>query len=331
MKKVLFFLVAVLLLTQTVLAGGGGQQSQQQKVVLRWASVLSESNTIVQMMNMIAEEVNSKTNGRVEIQVFPNGVLGSSRDMAEGVQAGMVDMIVEGASFYSGSIPMVSILEAPFVYRDPEHISKVYKSAFGDKLKAEFLKDNLRILGALYYGTRHLTTGNIPVNSVRDVVGLRIRVPEIIGYMEMINSWNARATPMALAELYMALHTGVVDGQENPLPTIYAQKFYEVQKYVILTGHIINPNFIFINENSWKKLSPEDQLIVQAAMDKGTAWNDAELMRQEESMVAELAALGMTFITPDRESFRAVTGPWLVERFEADWGKGTWDEIQNVR
>jgi tripartite ATP-independent transporter DctP family solute receptor len=332
MKKGFVFLLAAVLLSQTAFAKGSGDTSaQQQKIILRWGTVVAEGNVTVQMMKRVAEEVNAKTGGRVEMQVFANGVLGTSRDLVEGVQSGMLEMTIEGPGYFASMVPMATVLDAPFIYRDAEHMANVYKSPVLEKIGAEFLKNNLRILGAANYGTRHLTTGRAEVHSVKDVQGLKIRVPESKGYMEMINSWDARPTPMALTELYMALQTNVVDGQENPLPTINAQKFYEVQKNVILTGHITTANIVFINEGVWRKITPEDQKIIQAAVDSGIVWNDAEIKRLEQDLVAELTARGMTFITPDRESFRAVTGPWITQRFEADWGPGLWEQIQNVR
>jgi tripartite ATP-independent transporter DctP family solute receptor len=333
MKKAFVFLLTAVMLAQAAFGGGGAgdKPAGQQKTVLRWGTVVAEGNVTVQMMRRVAEEVNSKTGGRVEIQVFANGVLGTARDLVEGVQSGMVDMTIEGPGYFAGMVPVATVLDAPFIYRDAEHMAKVYKSPILEKIGAEFIKKNLRILGAANYGTRHLTTGKIEVHSVKDVQNLKIRVPESKGYVEMINSWGAKPTPMALTELYMALQTNVVDGQENPLPTINAQKFYEVQKYVILTGHITTANIVFINEGVWQKISPEDQKIIQTAVDNGIVWNDGEIKRLEQELVSELTAKGMIFITPDRESFRTVTGPWITRQFEADWGKGLWEQIQDVK
>ena len=329
MKKVVIALIVVLAFTQALFAGGS--KDNQQKIILRWGTVVADGNVTVDMMRRTAEEINSKTNGRVEVQVFSNGVLGSGRDLVEGVQSGIVDMTIEGPGYLAPYVPAASILDAPFIYRDVDHMLKVFRSPFMDRIKDEMLKKNVRILGEIYYGTRHVTTGKVPVYSVKDVGGLKFRVPENRSYMEMVNSWGARPTPVSLAELYLSLQSGIVDGQENPLSTIEAQKFYEVQKYVVLTSHIIAVTIIIVNENSWKRISPEDQKIIQTAMNNGMEWNNAEMIRREGYLVDELKAKGMEFITPDRESFRTVTGPYMLERFEAEWGKGSWDEIQNVK
>ena len=329
-KALLVFLVVLLVLpVSTIFAKGAGDG--QQKVVLRWGEVNSEATIRAQMMKRIIQEVNSKTGGRVEMQGYPNSALGGSRDGVEGIQAGLVEMITEGPAQFAPWIPLASIAEAPYIFRDVDHLHKALNGEFGKKLGEEFLKKNVRLLGALYYGTRQLTTTNKEVRSVKDMQGLKVRVPEVKAYVEMINSWGARPTPITLGDLYLALQTNVVDGQENPLPTFDGQKFYEIQKYIILTDHIICASMIFINENSWKKISAADQKIIQDAVASGIAWNNAETLKQEAELKKTMASRGVTVITPDVESFRAVTAPHLIRTMEADWGKGTWEFVQSIK
>ena len=328
MKKAVLFLMAVLLVP-AVFAKGGGEG--QQKIVLRWGSNHAETTIITQMMSRIIADANPKLGGRVELQGFPNGALGGSRDLVEGVQEGIVDMCTEGPAQFASWIPLASIAEAPYIYRDVDHLHKTLDGAFGERLNAEFLKRNVRMLGAHYYGTRQLSTTNSEIRTVRDMQGLKIRVPEVKAYVEMINSWGARPTPIPFGDLYMSLQTNVVDGQENPLPTFDGQKWNEIQKYIILTDHIICASMIFMYEGTWKKISPDDQKIIMDAVARGIAWNDVETVKEEEELKKSLAAKGVTVITPDVESFRSVTAPWLIRTMEADWGKGTWEFIQSIK
>ena len=332
MKKAAVLLLAVfMVLTASVVFAKGAGDGGQQKIVLRWSEVNNETTIRVQMMRRIIQEVNSRTEGRVEIQGHPNSTLGGSRDMVEGIQSGMVEMITEGPAQFASWVPLASIAEAPYIFRDVDHLNKTLNGPFGDRLNEEILKRNVRILGSLYYGTRQLSTSKSEIRSVKDMQGLKIRVPEVKAYIEMVNSWGAAPTPITIGELYLALSTNVVDGQENPLPTFEAQKFNEIQKYIMLTDHIVCASMIFINENTWKKISPADQKIFQEAIANGIAWNNAETIKQEEGLKKSLAEKGVTIITPDVESFRAVTAPWLIRTMEADWGKGTWESIQNVK
>ncbi|MDR1904086.1 MAG: TRAP transporter substrate-binding protein DctP, partial [Treponema sp.] len=154
MKRLMFLLCVTVLSVSVVFARGGGEQ---QKIVLRWGSVHAESTITTQMMRRIIAEVNSQTGGRVEIQGFPNSTLGGSRDLVEGVQAGIVEMISEGPAQFGSWIPMATIAEAPYIYRDVAHMNKALNGPFGDRINEEFLKKNVRLLGGFYYGTRQLT------------------------------------------------------------------------------------------------------------------------------------------------------------------------------
>lgn len=332
MKKAVWLLLAVLMvLPVSVVFARGAGHGDGDRIVIRWGSVHSEATITTQMMRRIINEVNTRTEGRVEIQGHPNSTLGGSRDLVEGIQAGMVEMVTEGPAQLASWIPIGSIAEAPFIYRDIGHMERALAGAFGDRLNEEFLKNNVRILGSFYYGTRQLSTTRTNIRSVSDMQGMRIRVPEVKAYVEMVNSWGARATPIPFGDLYLSLQTNVVDGQENPLTTFDGQKFHEVQNFIILTDHIICPNMIFINENVWRRISPADQRIIQEAVANGIAWNNAEVIREEEELKRTLAQMGVTVVTPDVESFRAVTGPHLIRVMEPEWGRGTWELVQSIR
>lgn len=329
MKKTFVLFLVLALVGAGVFANGA---KEQEKVVIRWGSVHTPDSITTRMMNRVIEAVNKGTEGRVEIQGYPSSTLGGSRDLVEGVQSGLVDMCTEGpAQFSAVGIPVADIAEAPYIWRDREHLSKALNGEFGDWLNNIFLEKNVRMLGAIYYGIRQLTTTDKPVYSVTDVKGMKIRVPESALYMKMVEAWGAKATPMNLGELYLALSTKVADAQENPLTTFNAQKFYEIQKYVILTDHIICPNCIFINENVWKKISPEDQKVFEDAVAEAIKWHDEQVVKAEEDLKVELQKKGVTIITPDVESFRAVTAPYVEAAFRSKWGEGTWQMIQDIK
>jgi TRAP-type C4-dicarboxylate transport system substrate-binding protein len=136
---------------------------------------------------------------------------------------------------------------------------------------------------------------------------------------------------MNFGELYLALKQGTVDGQENPLPTIKSGKFDEVQKYLVLTGHIITPRLVVVNENFWKGLKPADQKIIQDAVDAGIRWQNAELAKQEKELVDAMKAGGMTVVQVDIDAFRKPVVEAVVPKFESRWGKGTYEKLQQIR
>ena len=258
--------------------------------------------------------------------------MGSSRDMIEAVSNGTQQIVTEGAANFGAWIPSISVTEAPFIWKSPAHLIKALNGPLLDKYNEQLIKARgMRILGAVYYGTRHLTTSDRPVKTVADAKGLKLRVPENDVFKAMAESWGAKPTPMNFNELYLALKTGTVDGQENPLPTIKSGKFNEVQKYIILTGHVMTPRLVVVNEAAWQKMPAADRKIVEDALKTHMAWADAEIQRQEVALLDEFKAGGVTIIEPDVESFRQATLTVVPAKFEAKWGKGTFDSIANMK
>ncbi len=322
----LLFLVIFTFSLFSVAALAGG------KIVIRWGDVLGPNHPSVQMISIIAKEVKEKTNGRIEIQAYPGGQLGGSRDMIEAVANGMQEMVTEGAANFGQWVPSISIIEAPYIWRGVDHLMKAMNGPIGQDFNAQLIKKRgMRILGTTYYGVRQLTTTDKEVRSVADMKGFKLRVPENEVFMAMAKSWGAKPTPMNFNELYLALKQHVVDGQENPLPTIDAAKFYEVQKYLVLTGHIITPRLVVINEKFWEKLSPEDQKIVEAAVQNGIKWNNEQILSKEKSLLDKFKEKGMIIIKPNVEEFRAAVLKVVPKMFEKKWGKGMWEKIEEIK
>ena len=306
--------------------------SAQQPIVMRWGDVVAGGHPQVMMIERVAADVKAKTNGRIDIQGFPNGQMGGSRDMIESVSNGTQQLVTEGAANFGAWIPSISVTEAPFIWKNPAHLINALNGPLLEKYNEQLIKARgMRILGAVYYGTRHLTTSNREVKTVEDAKGLKVRVPENDVFKAMAESWGAKPTPMNFNELYLALKTGTVDGQENPLPTIKSGKFHEVQKFIILTGHIMTPRLVVVNEAFWQKIPATDRKVVEDALKTHMAWADAEIQKQEVALLDEFKAAGVTIVQPDVESFRKATMAVVPAKFEAKWGKGTFDSIANMQ
>jgi len=311
------------------LVAGAGHAAE---VVLRWGDVVPATHPSAQMIDRVAAAVKDKTGGRIEIQGFPGGQLGGSRDMIEAVANGIQEMVTEGAANFGTWLPTISVVEAPYIWRDAAHLVAAMSGPIGKDYDEQLRKARgMRILGTTYYGTRHLTTSKKEVRTVADMAGFKLRVPENEVFKAMAEAWGARPTPINFNELYLALQQGVVDGQENPLPTIQSAKLFEVQKYLVLTGHIITPRLVVINEAAYQRLKPEDRAALEAAVAEGIAWQNEEIRKAEASLVLTLEKAGVTVITPDVASFREAVLKVVPQRFEARWGKGTWERIQAVR
>jgi tripartite ATP-independent transporter DctP family solute receptor len=319
-------------LSLVLLAAAWSAGAFAQEIVLRWSDVVPASHPSVQMIERIAADVKAKSGGRIAIQSFPNGQLGSSRDTIEAVANGTQQIVTEGAANFGAWVPAISVVESPYIWRDGDHLVKAMSGPVGKAFNDELIaKRNMRILGTTYYGTRHLTTSTKNVRTPADLAGFKLRVPENDVFKAMAEAWGARPTPMNFGELYLALKQGTVDGQENPLPTIKSGKFDEVQKYLVLTGHIITPRLIVVNENFWKGLKPADQKIIQDAVDAGIAWQNTELANQEKALVDTMKAGGMTVVNVDVEQFRKPVVDAVVPKFESRWGKGTYEKLQQMK
>jgi TRAP-type transport system periplasmic protein len=299
-----------------------------QATVIRWGELLAATHPQVQMADRIAKDVKEKTSGRIDIQLFPNGQLGTGKDMIESVSAGALQLTTDGAGALGAFLPQLSLIEAPYLWRDAAHLAKVTSTPLFAKMNDELVaKRGMRMLNVTYYGKRHLTTGTKNVRSPADMVGFKLRVPPVDVFQAMADAWGARATPIAFPELYLALSQGAVDGQENPLPTIQSGKFFEVQKFLVLTEHIITPRMIIANDAFWKALPAADRALLQAAFDAGAAWQDKELLSQEASLVATLKTAGMTVIEPNLEEWRKPVLAAVPAKFETRWGKGSFEAM----
>ncbi|CAN1554294.1 DctP TRAP-type C4-dicarboxylate transport system, periplasmic component [Rhabdaerophilaceae bacterium] len=300
-----------------------------QATTIRWGELLAATHPQVQMLDRVAKDVKEKSSGRIDIQVFPGGQLGSGKDMMESVSAGALQFTTDGAGALGAFLPQLSLIEAPYLWRDAAHLAKVGATPLFAKMNDELVaKRGMRMLNVTYYGKRHLTTGNKAVRTPADMVGFKLRVPPVDVFQAMADAWGAKATPIAFPELYLALSQGAVDGQENPLPTIQSGKFAEVQKFLVLTEHIITPRMVIVNEAFWKGLPANDRGMLQAAFDVGAAWQDKELLSQEASLVATLRAAGMTVIEPDLEAFRKPVLATVPAKFETRWGKGSFEALK---
>jgi tripartite ATP-independent transporter DctP family solute receptor len=321
------------LATSTLAAGAVAAPTvlRAQPVVIRWGETIPASHPQVQMAERIAKDVKEKSSGRIDIQVFPNGQLGTNQQVIESLAAGAVQLTTDGAGQLAAFLPQISIIEAPYLWRDAAHLAKAASSPIFAKMNADLVtKRGIRMLNVTYYGKRHLTAGSKAVKSPADMVGFKLRVPGVDVFRAMAEAWGARATPIAISELYLALSQGAVDGQENPLPTIQSNKFYEVQKHLVLTEHIITPRVIMANEAFFKGLQAKDRELLQAAFDVGAKWQDNELLSQEASLVGTLKQAGMNVIEVNVAEWRKPVLDVIPKKFEERWGKGTFDALAAI-
>ena len=275
----------------------------QAQTKLKWAHVYETSEPYHTQSVWAAEELKKRSNGKFDIQVFPASSLGKETDINQGMQLGTVDMIISGPSFAARSYPRLGIAYYPFIFRDGDHLIAYSKSAVFKEMTDEFrAKTGIQITAYTYYGARH-TTSQKPFTTCEGMKGLKIRVPDVPVYTATPRACGATPTPIAFAEVYLALQNGTVEAQENPLTTIEAKKFYEVQKAIMLTGHIVDGLTTQIAPHIWSKLTePEKTMFIDVTREAAARATD-QIKKREAELVDEFKKKGLNIVQVDRKSF----------------------------
>jgi tripartite ATP-independent transporter DctP family solute receptor len=297
---------------------------------LKWAHVYETSEPYHTAALWAAEEIGKRTGNRYQVEVFPASTLGKETDINQGLTLGTVDIIYTGQLFAGRTYGPIAIGGAPYMFRDFAHWQKFAASPlFAELADGYFKKSNgNKVVAITYYGERHVTS-NKAINQPADMKGLKIRVPDAPLYTMFPRAVGANPTPIAFAEVYLALQNGTVDAQENPLPTIDAKKFYEVQKYIVLTGHITDALITIVGAPTWNKLSDADKKTFEAVLKEAAERATKEIVEIEKKMSAEFEKRGKTVVKVDRKPFRDATAK-LHNGPDATWPKETYDRLQKL-
>ena len=279
----------------------GGPALAQQK--LKWAHVYETSEPYHTESVWAAQEIKRRTNGKFDIEVFPASSLGKETDINQGMLLGTVDMIISGPSFAARSYPRLGIAYYPFIFRDADHLIAYSKSPVFAEMVEEFRKKTgIQITAYTYYGARQ-TTSNRAFSDCAGMKGLKIRVPDVPAYTATPKSCGANPTPIAFAEVYLALQNGTVEAQENPLTTIEAKKFYEVQKAIMMTSHIVDGLTTQVAPHVWNKLTPDEQKIFVEVTREAAARATDKIKKREAELTEEFRKKGLQIVPVNRQTF----------------------------
>lgn len=295
------------------------------EVKIRAANIHAPSQPYTLALKRWGEQLGEATDGEIDVAVFDSGsVVSNQQDAYAQVKLGTVDVTL--ASLVKDDVPALQISSFPYAFTSYGSWRAFMDGDYVQQLMDEFReKTGIRILGIQYLGARHLTA-NKPIRHPDDLEGMKIRAVELPLFVETVRGLGALATPIAFQEVLSSLKTGVIDGQENPIPTIYQMKFYEAQSHIMLTGHLRGGDFWMMNEAKFQSLSPEHQELVQRLADEAIAWGEQLILQQEQDLIAELESKGVTFIGPDDgldvdafvERVRAEAWPKLVDEVGQD-------------
>jgi tripartite ATP-independent transporter DctP family solute receptor len=320
------FVLAVASLAAALLATGPAAAQTK----LKWAHVYETSEPFHKWSVWAADEIKKRSNGRYQIDVYPASQLGKENDINQGLTLGTVDIIISGSSFAAKTFPRIGVTYYPYTFRSVEHLLAYTKSDIYKELTAGYeQKSGHEILATTYYGTRH-TTSNRPITKCADMKGLKMRVPDVPAYLAMPRACGANTTPIAFAEVYLALQNGTVEAQENPLTTIEAKKFFEVQKYIVLTGHIVDHLNTVVAGGLWKKLNEADRKMFAEVAQEAAAKASVEIESREKELVKVFRDKNLSVAEVNTADFRdTVLKNVTFEQF--GYQKADWDRIQAIK
>lgn len=313
-----------------ILAAPRLASAQAQGRALRFGHVHPPEGEVTRGINRAAEVLRERSGGRLRIDNFPSSQLGGEREMLTQVSNGTLDICITGPGALGTWVRALSILESPFIARDWDHVLRmVQNEAIQRSLTQLADQRGMRAQAPWYYGTRQLTTRDRAVREPADIRGLKIRVPEAPLFVDMMRTLGAAPTPMSLGEVYLALQTGVIDGQENPLPTIAANRFMEVQRYINMIGHILVPLLPVVSTQTWNALPAADQALLAEALGAGGTVAGQLVRDAEARLRGEFEARGIQIIASNRDAFRTALAP-LYARYEEIWGRGVFAQLQSL-
>ncbi|PJG81893.1 sialic acid TRAP transporter substrate-binding protein SiaP [Caviibacterium pharyngocola] len=300
---------------------------------LKFGMVAGTSSNEYKAVEFFAKEVKEKSNGKIEIAIFPSAQLGDDRVMMKQLKDGALDFTLGESARFQIFYPEAEVFALPYMIPNFDVAKKaVLETNFGKNLFAKINKElGMTLLSVGYNGTRQ-TTSNRAINAIEDMKGLKLRVPNAATNLAFAKYVGAAPTPMAFSEVYLALQTNSVDGQENPLPTIQAQKFYEVQKYLALTNHILNDQLYLVSNETLADLPEDLQAVVKEAALAAAEYHTKLFVDGENELIAFFKEKGVTVTTPDLAPFKAALQPYYDEYLQknGEVGKQAVAEISEL-
>ena len=298
----------------------------QDKPKLRFSAVFSDQDIRSQTIQRFAEAVADQ----FTLEPFYGGTLFKQGTELVALQRDNLEMGNIAPQDISNQIPAWSVMTAGYMFRDADHLKKVFASDVGKEM-VEMADSQLgvHILGPTYFGVRQVgLKPDKKINTPADMAGVKLRMPGGEAWQFLGQALGANPTPMAYAEVYTGLQTGAIDGQDNPLPNVENMKFFEVMSQIVLTSHLVGYDLLTVSGKVWTGMSAEQQAAFQAAADEALAWNTAEHLKREGELVEVFKGKGLNIYTPDVEAFRKhVQETYLASDLAKSWPEGVVDKI----
>lgn len=331
MKKLCILALCLIVLTGAIFAQGGSEATSGAKsYTVNVASTFAPQGHIHNVIEYFKQNVETATDGRVKVVVHPSGALGGEREIVEAMKAGTIEMGAQGIMDLTLYAPELTVFEEPFVIRDLDHLNKFWQTVGKDLNKEAEAKSGIITAAYAIRGAR-LITANKEIKQPADLIGLKFRLPSMPVRVKVFEAFGAIPTIVDFPEVYMALKTGTVDAQENPAETIYSYKYYEAQKYLVMTEHVWSTARYQISKSWFEKQTAEDQAMFLKAWDDAAAKVRAEVPNPDAYYIEELKKLGMEVVYPEKSQFQALAEPVMQSFDKTQWPNGLRQKIQAIK
>lgn len=337
-KQIILSLILIAILATGSLFAAGQREAaaptgDMPPVRLTWSSASVPGDAHTQAMFEFKRVVEEMSNGQMRVDVHHSAELFTQEAEIAAVRRGNLDMMYGGPNWLAEMVPYMSMLAAPYIFESYEHMTQVMNGPIGQRINDDIAaKTGVRPLGTFYLGTRQLNLRDIgrEVRTPADMAGVALRMPNTPTWLFMGRTLGANPTPLSFPEIYLALQTGTIDAQDNPLPTVRNASFYEVTKYIVLTDHFINPIMPIMNERTWQSLTPRQQEIVMVAIESARRLCDELNLQQEAELVEFFESQGLIVIEPDKDAFRTHALDMVMgnQQMVASWDMDLFEEVQ---
>ncbi len=281
--------------------------------------------------NEFAKRVKEKSGGKIEVQVFPSSQLGNDKDMLQKMKLGQIDFFLP-SSIMSSVTPEFGVFDMPYIIKDREHAARVMAKMGDSVFRPAAEAKGVKILGFWENGFRQITNNVRQIVKPDDLKGVKLRTPRGEWRVKMFQSYGANPSPMAFSEVFTALKTGVMDGQENPLINVWSAKFYEVQKYLSMTGHVYIPAYIVTSPNTFKSWPADVQKVIAETAAEMESFAREAGKKFDDDLLGKLKEKGMAVNEADKEAF-VEASKGIYEEFgtSVEGGKALIDQISALR
>lgn len=323
-RKLIIIVTGILMLA--------GCQTDEDHKVFRIAYAMAPGGTSHMGAVHLKELVKEKSGGELIVKLYPGGILGKQASLIEGIQLKSVDLVIAGPSIIGNYAPKYGLIEAPFLFRDYDHLDKILYGPIGKEIeKAVSGHRGLYFVDFFHRGPRYLTTTNTIIRTPLDLKGLKLRVPELPVYIRSWKIFGANPTPLDYSDMFIALKQGVVEGQENPLEVICSSHLYEVQKYIMDTKHLLSFYLLVIGDEFYEKYTEQEQEILLRSAHEAAAYHNKLIEEYELKYRQILLESGVEFIEVERDKFETLAMDNLPPEFKNVWKKDLYKQITETR